>query len=106
MSLDVYLVNDDRQVYWSNITHNLGVMADHAEIYKPLWRPEEMGISKAHELIPHLENGIRKMVDNPSFYESFNAPNGWGLYENFLPWCCKLLEACRKNPTAKIEISR
>ena len=33
--------------YSANITHNLGKMAEEAGIYKHLWRPEEIGITKA-----------------------------------------------------------
>lgn len=46
MSLDVYLEGPPvpQDVFWANITHNLGRMADEAGIYKHLWRPEEIGM--------------------------------------------------------------
>jgi len=48
MSLDVYLMKTmPTSVYDANITHNLGAMAEAAGIYKHLWRPEEIGITKA-----------------------------------------------------------
>ena len=31
----------DTQVYWSNITHNLGEMAHHAGLYDYLWGAED-----------------------------------------------------------------
>ena len=106
MSLDVYLVDEnDCEVYWANITHNLGKMAKEAGIYQALWRPREIPVYRAKDLIPFLENGIQKLVDAPSKYMEFNASNGWGLYENFLPWCCRYLEACRKYPEARIQVS-
>ena len=42
MSLDVKLVDENGDyLYEDNITHNLGQMADRADIYKCLWRPDE-----------------------------------------------------------------
>src|SRR6266496_3980933 len=46
------------ELYWRNITHNLNTMADAAGIYKHLWRPEELGITKAGELIAPLAAGL------------------------------------------------
>ena len=61
MSLDVYLsprkcrhCGHAQEGYSSNITHNLGAMAREAGIYEACWRPEEIGITKAAQLIePH-----------------------------------------------------
>jgi hypothetical protein len=56
MSLDVWLTaTRPCEVYSDNITHNLGEMADAAGIYKALWRPEEIGITKAAELVPAVQ---------------------------------------------------
>ena len=107
MSVDVYLVNENGdQVYWSNITHNLAAMAESAGIYKHLWRPEEIGITKAGELIEPLREGLYRMVDNPSKFKIHDAPNGWGMYQHFVPWVAEYLEACVKTPDAKVEVSR
>jgi hypothetical protein len=107
MSLDVMLVDEnDCEVFWANITHNLNTMADGAGLYKPLWRPEEVYVQHARDLIEYLERGIQKLVQNPSHYSTFNAPNGWGTYDVFLPWCCRYLEACRKYPNSRVTISR
>jgi hypothetical protein len=107
MSLDVYL-NDAEMgsVFDANITHNLGAMAREAGIYQHLWRPEEIGVTKAAELVEPLTIGLADMVRRPTHYEQFNAPNGWGLYEHFLPWIAKYLEACIAHPDATIEVSR
>ena len=52
MSLDVTLTAvRPTEVYSANITHNLGLMAEEAGIYQPLWRPEELGIKTAAGLI-------------------------------------------------------
>jgi hypothetical protein len=79
-------------VYDANITHNLGAMAAEAGIYQALWRPEELEITKANELIDPLEKGLKDLKEKPEYYEKFNSPNGWGLYEHFVPFVEKYLE--------------
>jgi len=125
MSLDVYLLgetilfpcrckhcehdhfrNEENVLYNSNITHNLGAMAEEAGIYKHLWRPEEIGIVKAYQLIDPLKDGLELMKADRSRFEKHNAKNGWGLYEHFLPWVENYLSACEENPMAKVEVSR
>jgi hypothetical protein len=107
MSLDVSLVDENEcEVFSANITHNLNTMANKCDLYKALWRPEEIYVRHAADLIEYLDRGIQKLVQNPSHYSTFNASNGWGTYDNFLPWCCRYLEACRKYPNSHINISR
>lgn len=93
-------------VYDANITHNLGKMADAAGIYYALWRPEEIGATKASDIIPILEKGFEDMKERPEHYKQFDSPNGWGLYVHFLPWVESYLNACREYPDAIIEVSR
>ena len=90
----------------ANITHNLSKMADEAGIYMQVWRPDEIGITKARELIEPLRNGIALMKADPPRFEAFNSPNGWGLYKHFLPWLERYLLACEAWPDANVEISR
>jgi len=111
MSLDVSLVDptstyqtDD--LYTANITHNLGTMADKANIYYALWRPEEKGWKFAKDIIPILKDGLAELKRRPAYFEKFNSSNGWGLYENFVPFVEKYLEACEEYPEARIEVSR
>jgi hypothetical protein len=107
MSLDVYLeAVRPTEVYWANITHNLGKMAAEAGIYAYLWRPDELKITKASELIEPLEEGLAKMKADPAKYKQFNAPNGWGIYDHFVPWIERYLQACRDNPDASVRVSR
>lgn len=61
MSLDVMLHKDGEEVFWRNITHNLTKMADQADLYVPLWRPEENNVSHARDLVPLLESGLAKL---------------------------------------------
>lgn len=118
MSLDVDLIiakpacdccgrEEERTVVFdANITHNLNTMAEHAGIYKHLWRPEEIGITKAKELIEPVRKGLEDMKARPDYYKQFDSPNGWGLYRHFVPWIEKYLQACVDYPEAEIEVSR
>lgn len=113
MSLNVDLIQkkckycgNRREGFSANITHNLTRMAREAGIYKAVWRPEECGITKAKHLIPVLRNAIEEMKTNPDGFKIFDSPNGWGLYENFLPWLERYLAACIRMPKAKVWVSR
>lgn len=107
MSLDVSLTAiRTTEVYSANITHNLGKMAREAGIYEALWRPEEIGITKAEQLIKPLEEGLALLKREPEHFAQFNAPNGWGMYEHFVPFVEQYLEACRENPDADVSASR
>ncbi|HMT01805.1 MAG TPA: hypothetical protein PKD00_00605 [Burkholderiales bacterium] len=122
MSLDVYLlrkkwVSHDagetfkekkkyKILYSANITHNLGKMAEEAGIYEALWKPEEIGKTKASEIVELLEKGLDDLKARPEHFEKFNSPNGWGMYEHFVPFVEKYLEACKEYPKATIKVSR
>ena len=105
MSLDIYLKNGEEN-WTANITHNLGNMADHAGLYKPMWRPEELGINTAKELIPYLEKGLDRLEEDPEFFEQFDPSNGWGSYDNLVGFTIRYLRRCQRWPDAKIEVSR
>lgn len=107
MSLDVTLTDGSGwTVYDANITHNLIGMAEAAGIYECLWRPEEHGYKYASQIIEPLAAGLAKMVTQKGHFEHFNAENGWGKWENFVPWCAAYLQACRDNPDATVSVSR
>lgn len=89
-----------------NITHNLAEMADKAGIYKELWRPEEIGITEAHQLIVPLRNGLNKLKSDRKWFETFNPDNGWGNYDLLVQFVFSYLEACCSFPDAKVEVSR
>lgn len=105
MSLDFYLeCQCCKQVLFDkNITHNLGNMADAAGIYEALWRPRETGFELAESLIPVLSEGLEKLKSDPGEYRKYDAPNGWGLYEHFVPFVEGCLNACIKYPKAKVQ---
>lgn len=124
MSLDVYLLGPEKEVactcecghqhikqtrevfFQDNITHNLNEMAKHSGLYMYLWRPEEIDIFTALDLIGPLEKGINVLACGREFYQQFNAPNGWGKFEDLLSFCQRYLRACKDYPEAKIEVSR
>lgn len=108
MSLDVSLEcrHCKAENFSANITHNLGDMADAAGIYDALWRPEEIGITEAHQLIEPLTKGIDAMLSDPAKFKEYNDPNGWGTYDVFVPWVQDYLAACEKHPDAVVSADR
>lgn len=107
MSLDVYLTAvRPTEVYWANITHNLNKMAMEAGIYEALWRPEEVCIKYAHQLVDWLAAGLEKLKSDREYYEQFNAPNGWGMYDDLVTFVERYLEACKENPDAEVRACR
>jgi hypothetical protein len=71
-----------------------------------LWRPEEIGIIYADQLIEPLRVGLALLKHDPKSFEKFNSPNGWGMYENFVRFVEEYLEACKANPHSKVSVSR
>lgn len=108
MSLDISLLRvQETEVFEANITHNLAEMAHEAGIYEAVWRPEEIGIKLAQAVIPILKGGIERMEKDPERYKKYDAENnGWGTYNQFLPWLKKYLEKCKEYPDARICVSR
>lgn len=107
MSLDFSLrAVIETEVFDTNITHNLNKMALEADIYTALWRPEEEGYEYAKDIIQVLEKGLSDLKERPEYFKQFDAENGWGTYEHFVPFVEEVLEACKKYPDAKIEVSR
>ena len=107
MSLDVYLKKViPTTVYEDNITHNLTPMAKKAGIYEVLWRPEEIGITHAHQMIPFLETGLAELRAHRELYEQYNPENGWGNYVGLVCFVNQLLQACKEDPDAQVEVSR
>jgi hypothetical protein len=102
----VELPSDDSEVFDYNITHNLNKMADEAGIYQHLWRPEELSITKASELIEPLTTGLALLESDPTRFKTFNPENGWGDYEGLVEFVRSYLMACRQYPEAEIYVSR
>jgi len=94
------------ELYSANITHNLGQMASHAGLYDALWHPEDKGWQYARDIIPTLKQGLAALRQDPEHYRQYDADNGWGTYDHFVPFVIEYLEACRRYPDAKIKVDR
>lgn len=92
------------EVYSANITHNLNTMAKEAGIYKELWCPEELGITKAKELIEPLTIGLRLLQSDPKRFKQYNPDNGWGSYETLVNFVLDYLSACVHYPEADVKV--
>lgn len=81
-------------------------MAGEAGIYEHLWRPEELGAKQAKDISEGVEEGLALMKSDPDRFKKFDSPNGWGLYDHFIPWVEKYLVALKEHPNAYIGVSR
>jgi hypothetical protein len=99
-------ITETNTVYSANITHNLNTMASEAGIYEYLWRPDEINITKASELIDPLREGLHNLKIDPERYKKFNPENGWGSYDGLVNFVENYLNACYEYPDAIIEVSR
>jgi hypothetical protein len=102
----VFEGDGDRSIYSANITHNLGKMASEAGIYQALWRPEEIGITRAFQLIEPLRSGLERLRQQPDHFKQFNPENGWGDYDGLVRFVEQYLEACEDYQTAVVSVSR
>jgi hypothetical protein len=94
------------QVAHLHLTHNLNKMAELSYLYKPIWRPDENGITFASQMIQYLEAGIDKLEKNPDFYIKIQPSNGFGSYHSFLKVCREYLDICKEYPDAIIDVCR
>jgi len=107
MSLDVYLTDDlGNKLFYANITHNLNKMATAAGLYPYLWKPNDLGINKASELIQPLESGLNNLKKGDYVFKKYEPHNGSGKYEHFVPWVEEYLNACRQHPDATVNVAR
>ena len=107
MSLDVYLERVmPCEVFSCNTTHNLQPMAREAGLHAALWEPETIGVTVAAQLTTLLEEGLAKLHAEPERFRAFNAPNGWGRYEDLVRFTERYLAACREHPDATIRVRR
>ncbi len=104
------VVIDDDEIgfacYSTNITHNLGRMADVAGIYQIIWRPDENEITYADQLVTPLTEGLERLKQNPEEFKKYNPDNGWGNYDGFVKFVEEYLAACIKYPSATINVFR
>jgi len=101
-----HIIAVQSDLYHANITHNLNRMANAAGIYQALWRPEEIGVTHAIQLIPLLREGVARLVKNPKEFEQYNPENGWGTYSGLVSFVRNYLAACEEYPDATVYVSR
>jgi hypothetical protein len=53
-----------------------------------------------------LTRGLALLTSDPERFKAFNSPNGWGMYEHFVPFVAKYLEACVTHPDAGVSACR
>lgn len=97
---------ESETVFHANITHNLTHMARACGVYEACWYPEEINAIKAKDIIQILEDGYNRLVAKPDYYKTFDSDNGWGTYNDFVPWIKNYLDACIRFPDAIIEVDK
>ena len=97
---------EETTVYHANITHNLNTMAQVAGIYQALWRPEDIGVTHAAQLISLLREGLRVLLDDPERLKVYAPDNGWGTYDNLVVFVRNYLAACERYPEATVRVWR
>lgn len=114
MSLDVTLTKTmPTEVYTSNITHNLGRMAEQVVVWPSnltlrdvLWYPREKGLYYARDIAEMLDEAYRILLADPDRFRKFNPENGWGDYDTLCVFVYKYRNACWDNPEAEIGVSK
>ena len=107
MSLDISLNEMSiHEIYSANITHNLGKMAEAAGVYLAMWRPEELGITRAGDLLPILEPGLADWIANPEKYKAYNPANKWGSYDGLVKVLKEYIGEIKEHPDSIVEVSR
>jgi hypothetical protein len=104
--LDEHTCEETDDLYNANITHNLNRMASEAGVYNHLWKPDEIGVTKASQLVEPLTSGLRLLKSDPERFQKFNPLNGWGDYDGLVGFVSKYLRACQEYPEATVRVSR
>jgi len=81
-------------------------MAYEAGIYKHLWRPEEIEITKAAQLIEPLRKGLDILLSDPERFKMFDPENKCGDYNSLVDFVLEYIAACEENPNASVSVSR
>jgi hypothetical protein len=95
---------DTNRVFEANITHNMSRMAGECGLYEPLWRPQEIGATRAAQLIEPLRDGLAILNSDRDRLLEFNPTNGWGSYELLVEFTANYLAACERWPEAEVSV--
>ena len=98
-------------VWEGRISHKSAGMADRAGIHKTIWRPHEIGADYTDDIVELLEDGIRKLEDDPykfvldeDVWQSYeDKEEYWQSYEELLHFSREYLNGCKVHPGHRIK---
>lgn len=90
-------------IFETNMTHNLTGLWSFIKVYDALYMSDK---ELAGEHLGALEVGLDFMIEHEKECREFDAPNGWGTYDQALPWLQSVVEAFRRFPKATIRVSK
>jgi hypothetical protein len=93
-------------LFEAKITSNLSAIADAVGLHKALWCPDEIGVTRAWQLIQILDYGLKKLVSRKGELKQLEPSNGWGSCEQLIEVAQEYLDACTRFPESTIEVSR
>ena len=88
-------------VWEGRISHDTAGMADRAGIHKAIWRPHEIGADYTDDIVELLEDGIRKLEDDP--HRFVLNEDHWESYEELLHFSREYLNGCKVHPGHRIK---
>jgi hypothetical protein len=95
-----------KSVFEGGLSSGLIEMAKAAWLYNAIWEPDEIGITKAKQLIEPLKTGLDELLARPKKYRLFNAKHEWVTYDHFVTFVRAYLAACEEYPDADVIASR
>ena len=81
-------------VFDYNITQNQAEMAEQAGIYMHLWSPDELGITKAVDLVTPLNKGLSELKANPEKFKEFNPNHPIHFYDGLVDFVDGYIPDC------------
>ena len=107
MILDIILTEVKLcEVYTTSVHNNFNLLIESLGIYQHLWRPDELNITHARQLIAPLESALENLEFNKEKYRKHEPPGMCGKIELFIIFLKNLLESCKQHPNATISVCR
>ena len=82
-----------------NSTYNLTPMFDAAG-----FRMRDFNGKTGAEVAPILAAAVAVMESDPAKFRAFDSPNGWGTYDQIMPYLREFLAAVDAHPTAMVDV--
>jgi hypothetical protein len=79
---------------------------NYGTLYQLLWRPEELNIQYAYQLVQPLREANDLLLAKPGHFAQWNPSNGWGNYQNLCDFVREYLRACLEYPEAGVHACR